>query len=757
MNFFSLYRLSFYVMIVFATHVLSGDSTDNKWALLYPVATAIVGIFAFLTVDRRSAPLVPDWMFNSLATVSIALTFLEYVNDPTLLLLSLGHWLVYLQLILMLRPKTVKIDWELFGLSLAQVLVGAVINQTDQVGLVLFCWAVLALWVLGLFSLRREAFRARGGDGTSPLTDAEDYPGLLNISFLLSAFRVTLTTLALGALIFLAMPRKIAVASKRLMEQTGQHITGFDEEVKLGQMGEILENDNVVMSVELFDDQGARIHLADEPLWRGVTMTDYHKGRWSRQRKTYLTFPNPTARLPSSGSGNRNRGIIRQQIKLEPNDSNVLFGMRPMLDATTGSRVGPVLSSIDGTISRSGSLNGTLDYEVRSFQDEEIPQPGERAPGLVLKNRLLGVPDDVRPRLTEIAREVIAKALPPEQRDNVPAQARALEAYLKTSGKFSYTLKLDRIDPNLDPVEDFLVNRQEGHCEYFASALTLLLRSVDIPARMVNGFKGGDWSELAMVLIVRQKHAHSWVEAYLGEEPGPERRPRWLTLDPTPSAERNLSVARVGGFKGNFRPILDVVRYIWVFYILGYDADRQNKLMYAPIRALVAKAREGFGLMGEGIQKNLKRMKKLFHFSDVQAFISIRGFLVSFLTLTLVAGLFRGTFWVVTFFLRWFRGQNETFDAHSIGAAQYRRLTLLLRDYGLDRPPTETQHEFARRATQFLTSRGSNTQAVAEVPCQVVDAFYRVRFGHFDINENSILHLETSLDALEASLLASQA
>ena len=69
--------------------------------------------------------------------------------------------------------------------------------------------------------------------------------------------------------------------------------------------------------------------------------------------------------------------------------------------------------------------------------------------------------------------------------------------YLRQSGDFSYTLKLEVTDPTLDPVEDFLVNRKSGHCEYFASALALLLRSVGIPARVVNGFKGGDWNGMA--------------------------------------------------------------------------------------------------------------------------------------------------------------------------------------------------------------------------------------------------------------------
>ena len=116
---------------------------------------------------------------------------------------------------------------------------------------------------------------------------------------------------------------------------------------------------------------------------------------------------------------------------------------------------------------------------------------------------------------------------------------------------------MESIDHRLDPVEDFLVNRKSGHCEYFASALALLLRSVNIRSRVVNGFKGGDWNELTETLNVRQKHAHSWVEAYVGLRT-PDRIPIWITLDPTPAAERKQSIAQVGGIAGNFRPLTDL-------------------------------------------------------------------------------------------------------------------------------------------------------------------------------------------------------
>ena len=109
---------------------------------------------------------------------------------------------------------------------------------------------------------------------------------------------------------------------------------------------------------------------------------------------------------------------------------------------------------------------------------------------------------------------------------------------MRDSGRFSYSLHMEVKDSSLDPVEDFLVNRKEGHCEYFASALALLLRSIDIPARVVNGFKGGDWNDLTQTMNVRQKHAHSWVEAYVGDESGPQAHLDHARPDPLERARR---------------------------------------------------------------------------------------------------------------------------------------------------------------------------------------------------------------------------
>jgi protein-glutamine gamma-glutamyltransferase len=546
----------------------------------------------------------------------------------------------------------------------------------------------------------------------------------------------------LGGLIFLVLPRRAGATRSQTAAPMSRHLTGFDEEVQLGQLGEILENDSVVMSVELTDDDDKVIRPVEEPLWRGVTMLRYEKGRWHRQSRptqTVVSFQRqPRVRV-------RNR--IHQKITLEPNDSATLFGIRPMLDARAPHKFSPHLSTNDGTLFRADSRSGEYEYEVVSDSDPDAQQPHESPPRESDK-QVLSVPADLLPRLRLIAEPLVA-SIDASTQKGIEARARKLELFLRESGQFSYTLQMDVIDRRIDPVEDFLVNRKKGHCEYFASALALLLRSVGIPSRVVNGFKGGDWNELTETMNVRQKHAHSWVEAYIGLSPGTDRAPIWITLDPTPASERQESIAHVGGIAGTFRPLTDAIRHIWVFYVVGFDGERQNRLLYAPMRALLQEIRNQYVNLGELLGKWFKR---LFHFRDIGAFISIRGFVVTFVVLTLASGLVMLAIRVGQRVLSWIRGHSLDATSLTAGILCYRRLVQVLAAYELKRNPAETQSEFARRAQKFLIGRGPTTQFVADVPERVVDAFYRDRFGHLELESASLEELDARLDALETSL-----
>ncbi|WP_435022176.1 transglutaminase TgpA family protein [Tundrisphaera sp. TA3] len=748
MTFSAIYRASFYLMLTFATLVMSVDATDdNKLAMLYPPAVALAGAIAFLTVDRNPKLALSRPLASALGLASTGLCFAEYQYDHNLLLLSAAHWLVYLQIIKIFLPKTVEDDWFLFLLGLVQVLVGGVISQSDKVGMALFCWALLSLWVLSLFALHRDALRMekipRPVDEDAPLGHFEIYRGLIDAPFFLASIRVAVTTLALAGLIFLAMPRRASMSLSRGGGTPGQTVSGFDEEVQLGVMGEILENDSVVLSIEMFDQDDRKIvPTADnESLWRGATMSRYERGRWRRQSSD--------AGGSDFGRPEREPGVklIRQMIKMEPRDSNILFALRPIIEADSANRRShPSVNMTDGTLHRMDHRPIPLEYEVTSGIDPNLPQPGETYPLPDYRNDLVSMPDDLRQRFRAIALKVVG-SIPAK---DVRGRADALERYLRDSGQFGYTLKQERGAADVDPVEDFLVRRKKGHCEYFASALTLLLRSIDIPARMINGFKGGDHNTLAGVLTVRQKHAHSWVEALVGRAAPDYQQPSWLTLDPTPADQRNESVAQVGGFASHFRQITDLIRYLWVFYVVGFNTERQYRLLYGPISRLISDAQRGFAIMGETIRSWL-------HFPSVGSFFSFRGFVVSFFALLLLVAFGKLVHWLVMRIVRWLSGPSRESANQGAGIAFYTRLLQLLAEAGLERPPAETSREFARRAAIFLSGHGSEAETVADVPPLVVDAFYRIRFGDHRLAAADLGHLDARLDALEAHIRPSRA
>ena len=740
MTFRSLYRISMYVMLFLATLCVSLDaSSENPLAVLYPPAVALAGVVAFLTVDRRPALGLTRELANMLAFVSVVLAYIEYWQDENLMVMAFAHFFVYLQLIKMLLPKTIEDDWYLVGLGLIQVLIGSFVARGEQIGLVLLAWAITTLWTLGLFYLRRRADRQVSSQDrsiTPAINPLDPYPALVDLPFLASTAKMAATTLVLGGLIFLVLPRWSSVRGGPRSLGTVRHLTGFSDEVKLGQIGEILESENVVLSAELYDQDGRRIEPDGEQLWRGVAMTTYRDGRWSRlePHDVELALLDP---IRPEWPAKR----IHQHIKLEPSDSSVLFAIRPLL---AGEGHNLVMNQWDGMIYR-GRYNpsASYEYDIISANDGSLIQPGEASPSPIeLKDTLIDVPEPLKTRLWPIVEPIVADI----PRERVQERSERLLAYLRDSGDFSYTLKMEVVDSSLDPVEDFLINRKSGHCEYYASALTLMLRSIGIPARMVNGFKGGDWNDLGRVMTVRQKHAHSWVEVLI--DGGPFGRPIWMTLDPTPVQERDESVAKVGGFATNLLPLSDFVRYIWVFYVAGFNAERQQRSIYEPIGRLWTDAKQGFAIMW-GVAKD--GIVWLLHFRTASEFFSIRGFFVSVIALLALSALgWIGVKMYSRFQMRFGRAGREMLDP--TGMAAYRRLMEILAGDGLQRPHTETSREFAVRASEALRHRGDEVARVADVPRLVVDAFYRLRFGNLPPAAETLALLESRLDALEASL-----
>jgi transglutaminase-like putative cysteine protease len=199
-------------------------------------------------------------------------------------------------------------------------------------------------------------------------------------------------------------------------------------------------------------------------------------------------------------------------------------------------------------------------YEASSVISQPDADELRRASDLYppeLSPRYLRVHNDLDPRISQLAEQVSTSA------SNNYDKALAIEAYLRT--KFGYTLQLPRSTPR-DPLANFLFERKQGHCEYFASAMAIMLRTVGIPSRVVNGFRTGEFNDVSSQYVVRASNAHSWVEAYF---PGSG----WVSFDPTPAGpgEMHTGWDRVMLY-------LDAAASFWREWVISYDIGHQRAL-----------------------------------------------------------------------------------------------------------------------------------------------------------------------------------
>ena len=193
--------------------------------------------------------------------------------------------------------------------------------------------------------------------------------------------------------------------------------------------------------------------------------------------------------------------------------------------------------------------------DIAQTPASSLRSAGQAYPPDVLSS-YLGLPA-LDSRIPELARQITASA------DNDYDRAAALETYLRTH--FGYSLQLSRTVPH-DPLANFLFERKQGHCEYFASSMAVMLRTLGIPSRVVNGFRTGEFNDLTSQYVVRASNAHSWVEAYF---PGHG----WVDFDPTPAA----SIAMNTGWS-RISMYADAMASFWREWIVNYDVVHQQAL-----------------------------------------------------------------------------------------------------------------------------------------------------------------------------------
>ncbi|MEZ6068031.1 MAG: transglutaminase domain-containing protein [Planctomycetaceae bacterium] len=330
------------------------------------------------------------------------------------------------------------------------------------------------------------------------------------------------------------------------------------------------------------------------------------------------------------------------------------------------------------------------------------------------------------------------------------ALARQWEQWLSTSNQFSYSLSLGIEDGRLDPVVDFLRNTRTGHCEYFASALALLLRTQGISTRVVSGFQGGQVQPDGRI-EVRDLHAHLWVEAYVEDAPVDpitgQRGPRWITLDPTPAAREDA----VRTQQDQVKSFWGQLREDWLSFwnsSLRMSRGEQQALVYEPLSRIARNAWDGLREAFE--QGNAGSLLR--GLSSPRNWISGQGGLVVFFGLLALSGLAA----VVMRVWRWSRRRAAAERRHGRLTPLipfYHRLLAVLRSAGWERADVQTPREFMRGIAPNLAER--QLAEPAEMP-GLTERFYAARFGQHPIDADEAATLDEQVQAIEARLRSAE-
>ncbi len=487
----------------------------------------------------------------------ITVVFLVYaVVDLALLaesfMAAMVHLLLFLLAYKLYNTRSHRDLLDVFLLTFL-MLVSAALLTTSFGFLLVFClYMVLGVWGSILFHLRREADLAmpdRSGEALAA-------PGLVTPGFLCSSLSVAVVSLLLTVVIFFLIPR-LGRTFLPLRGDFGGLSTGFNDRVELGVYGAIQNDPTIVMRVS-FPEEVVAPERIPGLRWRGVALDHFDGRTWeladaTRTQVRRVRDGQYPVRAHAVGAP-----YLSYEVLLEPIGTELLFGL-PRITAIQGELPGLAVDAGEGL-----SLPRPPNSRIRYLA---ISQP-ERALEGVLRRpvRSADYPPGIRevylqlpalsPRVRELAQELAAGARNPLE------IARRVEAYLNEN--LRYSLDLGR-PTDLDPLEDFLFERKTGNCEYFAAAMAVLLRAAAVPARVVNGFQRGEWNDVGRYFAVRQRDAHSWVEAYF---PGAG----WLTFDPSPRAafdEQTFSVS------GRLSQYFDALRMRWNRYVVDYNVGDQ--------------------------------------------------------------------------------------------------------------------------------------------------------------------------------------
>jgi hypothetical protein len=629
----------------------------------------------------------------------------------------LARMILSLACIKLLQKKSDR-DWIfLYLMAFFEVLLAAGLSISALYLLSFLVYLLAAVSAIIAFEIRktsRAVEKKINGDKTHERDPSSESKSALPIRRLPTAAVMLILCIIIVAFpLFFVLPRVggAGLGASALGQNT---FSGFSDSVRLGGIGQIQQSDEIVMRVKIEGD-------SDNLYFRGVALDTFDNKIWSKSKTgnkiAFERGEGDMLQVDFSGIGG-NRTV--QTIYLEPLDTPVLFAL-PRAIAMQGN-FPAVFKDAYGSISLLRSFE-RVSYKVVS--DRSLPSESrliaDNSPYHADVGNYLTLPAAFDPRIAQLATNIA------EPRKTRYEKARAIESYLQNN--IGYTL--EQKAGGDEPLADFLFNVREGHCEYFATAMAIMLRTQGIATRIVNGFHGGEYNDAADMTIVRQRNAHAWVEVYF---PGEDV---WVPFDPTPPAGQPTTTI-AGGITGSVQKYMEALESFWIQHFVAYDDQEQRSLAHS--------MRNGLTEYQVGVSLYLTRVQNAISqwWAEVRGDNGLRSSVAAIGSgvATVVGALF-GIVMPVVIYRRFKASQtmqrirDKFFKRRRVSIVEfYERLQRILKRRGFSREPYQTPLEFA-----FASGI---PEAV-----NITEKYNRVRFGEKELSSDEANEIEAWLHQIE--------
>lgn len=515
--------------------------------------------------------------WNVCLVAALAAQVARYAFLGTELLLAIVEFASLLQIMKLATRRSARDYQQITVLALLQLVAATVLGGGLSYAVCFLGFVIATPWAMTLGHLRREIegnylADARAGRAGVPIDVARILRSrrVVGAGLLAGSSLLALPIFLLTAFIFVLFPR-IGLGIITVRGRGENAVAGFGSSVDLRGHGTIRNDPTIVLRVEPLRTAANPPPLRSFRL-RGATFDRYTGRGWARSDTWRADAVNidragnlyTLLRLPNPG---RDEGF---RITLDPLDPPVV----PVLEGAVGLQVEAHFAA---GLARYPHLSVDRDDGVRYPNGDEVGltyivwtggHPGATSPARRhfaetperFRLRYLQLPDDLSPRVRALAQELT------RGESTALGKARAIERHLAT--RYRYTLRLES-GGAAHPLDDFLFRSRAGHCEYFSTAMAVMLRTVDVPSRNVTGFLGGTFNRYGGFYEVHQGDAHSWVEAW-----DPTRG--WITFDPTPPSGE---VPRPrAGLLVELDAMMEAARVRWRRYIVDFDLRDQAHL-----------------------------------------------------------------------------------------------------------------------------------------------------------------------------------